>query len=63
MVQRSNFDVGFNMTSLVQMYGSGEYTVMVGLSNNTANANSTFVGATYTFFIGGNGLPFTPTNV
>ncbi|MEM3839360.1 MAG: CAP domain-containing protein, partial [Candidatus Micrarchaeaceae archaeon] len=59
--QGNKFDIQFNISQLIRQEGPGEYTVMVALSNSTPN--STFIGSTYTFFIGANGLPFKPANV
>lgn len=63
VLQGSNFNVQFSMSSLVNQYGPGEYTVMEALTNSTASQNSTFIGATYTFFINGTGKPFVPNAV
>ena len=54
-------DVSFNMGSLVNTYGAGEYTVMIWLSNSTPN--DSFVGSTYTVFINSEGQQYTPGSV
>ncbi len=59
--EKNNFDVQFNITSLVQANGPGEYTIMTGLTNSSSNG--TFIGSTHTFFIGGSGSPFSPAAV
>ena len=62
VLQGNDFDVQFNMSSLVGRYGPGEYTVMEALTNGTSSPNATFIGATYTFFINKSGMAFAPSS-
>ncbi len=63
--QGNNFDVAFDMSSLIQQYGPGEYTILVWLNGNgqtncQQNCNS-FVGSTYTVFINQTGQAYVPS--
>ena len=57
------FSIAFNINKQLSQYGSGEYTIMVWLTNNGSGQNSTFVGSTYTIFINGSGQPYAPGKV
>ena len=73
-IQGNNFDVAFNIGSLVQRYGAGEYTLLIFIDNNTNPRNcatgagggtycTNFIASTYTIFINNNGQEYTPSNV
>ena len=72
-IQGNNFDVAFNIGSLVQQYGEGEYTLLVFINNATQRSCSTyssggtyctnFIASTYTIFINNNGQEYTPSNI
>ena len=75
--QGNNFDVEFDISSLAQQYGSGEYTVIVWVINSTNRNNenlcttdaygiqhcNNFIAASYTLFLNGAGQPYIPTSV
>ncbi|MGC8649160.1 MAG: CAP domain-containing protein [Candidatus Micrarchaeia archaeon] len=61
IIQNNKFDISFNMQPLIEKEGAGEYTLMLWL-NSTTNSTS-FLGATYTFFINNRGMPYTPKNI
>ncbi len=73
--QGQNFDVEFNIDSLIQKYGAGEYNLLVFLTNSTSNPNycytdsagvqhcSSFIASTYTIFINQSGQSYAPQNV
>ncbi len=54
-------DVSFNMSSIVQRYGAGEYTILLFLDKN--QGGSSFVGSDYTVFINANKEQYTPVHV
>ncbi|MDE1810924.1 MAG: hypothetical protein KGH66_02700, partial [Candidatus Micrarchaeota archaeon] len=60
-VSGNQFDIRFNMQSLVNQYGAGEYTLLMFL--NRTGAPGSFLGSTYTIFINGQGAAYAPTNV
>lgn len=73
-IQGNNFDVAFNIGSLIRQHGGGEYTLLVFLDNSTNQRTcatgagggtycSNFVASTYTIFINNNGQEYTPSNV
>ncbi len=57
----NDFDINFNMQKLIGTYGAGEYTVILWMNNT--ETSSSFLGATYTIFINGDGQEFTPNNI
>lgn len=58
-VNGNRFDIEFNMKSLIQKYGAGEYTVMVWLNAT----NSSFIGSTYTIFINQSLSQYAPSEI
>ncbi|HUY70589.1 MAG TPA: CAP domain-containing protein [Candidatus Baltobacteraceae bacterium] len=56
----SGFNIQFNMQNLVSQYGPGEYTLLIWLNQTGGNS---FLGSTYTIFIGSNGQAYAQTNV
>ncbi|MDE1828060.1 MAG: CAP domain-containing protein [Candidatus Micrarchaeota archaeon] len=56
-----SFTVSFNMQNLISKNGAGEYTVLVWL--NKTNTNMSFIGGSYTIFIGNDGKAFVPSSV
>jgi len=56
-----SFSVSFNMQNLISQNGAGEYTILVWL-NSTASGKS-FIGGSYTVFIGKDGKAFVPASV
>ncbi len=59
-VSKSQFTIAFSMQDTISKNGPGEYTILVWLSNSKGNS---FIGSSYTIFVGGDGKIFTPTNV
>lgn len=75
-VQGSNFDVEFNLNSLISQYGPGEYTVVIWLTNNTQSTENNcftdsngvqrcnaFIASTYTIFINNAEQAYTPQSI
>lgn len=56
------FDIAFSIQNLIKRYGAGEYTIILWL-NASGSPGRSFIGSTYTVFINGNGLPYTPQNI
>lgn len=52
-------NVAFGMQKTISKYGPGEYTVLIWLNNTSGS----FVGSTYTIFVGSDGKAYVPNNV
>ena len=59
-VSGSQFNISFSLQKAISQYGAGEYTIMTWLNSTSGQS---FVGATYTIFIGSNGQQYVPQNV
>ena len=59
-VEGNQFTISFNLRSLIQQNGAGEYTILVWLNDSKGN---TFVGSTYTIFVNRNLQPYIPQNI
>jgi uncharacterized protein YkwD len=53
------FDVAFNMRNTMSNYGPGEYTMLVWFNDTRGS----FVGSTYTIFVGSDDKAYVPGNV